>query len=69
MAKSFKVKLIKGLRGCSETQRETVRCIGLRRTNSEVVVNDTPAMRGQILKVQHLLQVTVDGTAAKAAKK
>lgn len=70
MAKNFRVKLIKGLRGCSETQRETVRCIGLRRTNSEVVVSDTPAMRGQILKVQHLLKVTVEGdAAAKTAKK
>lgn len=59
MAKKFKVKLIKGLRGCSETQRETVRCLGLGRVNSEVVVQDNGAMRGQILKVQHLVEVTV----------
>jgi len=59
MAKKFKVKLIKGLRGCTETQRETVRCLGLSRINSEVVVQDNNAMRGQIMKVQHLVEVTV----------
>ena len=59
MAKSFKVKLIKGLRGCSQTQRETVRCLGLNRVNAEVVVADNAANRGQITKVQHLLSVEV----------
>lgn len=60
MAKKFRVKLIKGLAGCTETQRETVRCLGLKRVNSEVLVADNPANRGQILKVQHLVQVTVE---------
>jgi len=59
MAKTFKVKLIKGLRGCSATQRATIECLGLRKTNSEVVLADNPANRGQILKVQHLVTVTV----------
>jgi large subunit ribosomal protein L30 len=43
--------------GCTPDQRDTVRCIGLRRIRHEVVVNDTPAMRGQIMKVQHLIDV------------
>lgn len=60
MAKKFRVKLIKGLRGCSQTQRETVRCLGLSRINSEVVVDDNKAMRGQIIKVQHLVDVKVE---------
>ncbi len=59
MAKTFKVKLIKGLRGCSDTQRKTVESMGLRRTNSEVVLADNPANRGQVMKVQHLVKVTV----------
>ena len=59
MAKTFKVKLKRSLIGCTQTQRETARCLGLRGMNSEVVVNDNPAMRGQILKVQHLVDVTV----------
>ena len=59
MAKSFKVKLIKGLRGCTQTQRETVRCLGLSKVNSESVIADNPANRGQIIKVQHLVEVIV----------
>ena len=58
-SKSFKVKLKRSIIGCSQTQRETVRCLGLRRINHEVVIADNPAMRGQILKVQHLVEVTV----------
>lgn len=57
MAKKFRVTLKRSLIGCTKDQRETVRCIGLRKRQQEVVVNDTPAMRGQIVKVQHLLDV------------
>jgi large subunit ribosomal protein L30 len=59
MAKSFKVKLIRSVIGCTSDQRETVRCIGLGKRESTAIVNDTPAMRGQIKKVQHLLEVSV----------
>jgi len=57
MAKQFRVTLRRSLNGCTQSQRETVRCIGLRKIRQEVVVNDTPAMRGQIMKVQHLVDV------------
>lgn len=57
MAKQFRVKLKRSLIGTTKTQQETARCIGLRGVNSEVVVKDTPAMRGQIFKIQHLLDV------------
>jgi large subunit ribosomal protein L30 len=60
MAKSFRVTLKRSLIGCAQTQRETVRCIGLHKIRQEVVVKDTPAMRGQIMKVQHLLDVKVE---------
>ena len=58
MAKAFKVKLVRSLIGSTKTQRETVRCLGLRKVNQEVVVQDNPANRGQIYKVHHLLNVT-----------
>lgn len=58
MAKSFRVKLKKSTIGSTKTQKDTVRCLGLRKLNSEVVVADNPANRGQIFKVQHLLEVT-----------
>jgi len=60
MAKTFRVKLVRGLAGCTKDQRETVRCLGLGRTQSEAIVKDNPANRGQIYKVQHLVQVVVE---------
>ena len=57
MAKQFRVTLKRSLISCTQSQRETVRCIGLRKIRHEVVVKDTPAMRGQIMKVQHLVDV------------
>lgn len=60
MAKSFRITLKRSLIGCTETQRETVRCLGLRKIRQQVVVADNPAMRGQITKVQHLLDVKVE---------
>jgi large subunit ribosomal protein L30 len=60
MAKKFRLELVRGLIGCTKSQRETVRCLGLKRRHQEVVVADNPAMRGQIYKVQHLLKVTVE---------
>jgi large subunit ribosomal protein L30 len=57
MAKKFKVTLKKSLRGTTQDQREAVRCLGLRRLNSEVIVADNPANRGQIYKVHHLVAV------------
>lgn len=59
MAKTFKVTLKRSLIGCTESQRNTVRCLGLRRRHHTVDVNDTPANRGQIMKVQHLVAVEV----------
>lgn len=60
MAKNFKVKLKRSLIGCTQSQKDTVRCLGLKKRESVVVVPDHPATRGQILKVQHLLEVTVE---------
>lgn len=58
MAKEFKVQLIKSIIGATDSQKETIRCLGLRKIRSEVTVADTPANRGQIIKMQHLLKVT-----------
>lgn len=61
MAKTFLVTLKRSIIGCSQTQRETVKCLGLRKIRSQVTVQDNPANRGQILKVQHLVDVKVQG--------
>ena len=59
MVKKFVLKLKKSVIGCTQSQRDTVRCLGLRKLQQVVEVNDTPANRGQILKVQHLLDIQV----------
>lgn len=46
---------------CTVKQKEALRCLGLRRPNHRVQVADNPAMRGQILKIQHLVEVSVKG--------
>jgi large subunit ribosomal protein L30 len=56
MAK-VKVTLKKSLIGRPETQRRTVRSLGLRKLNSVSVLPDTPAVRGQLHKVEHLISV------------
>ncbi len=56
MAK-LKVILKRSLIGRPETQRRTVRSLGLRKINSSSVLPDDPTIRGQIKKVQHLVQV------------
>ena len=52
-----KVTLKKSLIGHPETQRKTVRALGLRKINSVVELPDNPAIRGQLHKVEHLIQV------------
>ena len=60
MTKLFSITLKRSLIGCSATQRETIRCLGLKRINHTVKIKDLPSMRGQILKVQHLLDIRVE---------
>ena len=56
MAK-VKVTLKRSLIGRPETQRKTVRALGLRKINSVVELPDNPAIRGQLHKVEHLIKV------------
>ncbi len=57
MANTIKVKLVKGLIGTKQSHRATVRGLGLRKVNSERVLEDTPAVRGMINKVAYLVKV------------
>jgi large subunit ribosomal protein L30 len=38
--------------------RATLEAMGLRKHQSEVVLQDSPALRGQIKRVRHLVEVT-----------
>ena len=56
MAK-LKITLVRSVIGTPETQRKTVRSLGLRKLNSFSILPDSPAIRGQIHKVEHLVKV------------
>jgi large subunit ribosomal protein L30 len=55
--KTVKVKLVKSPIGTRDSHRATVRGLGLRKLNSESVLEDTPAVRGMINKVSYLVKV------------
>ncbi len=49
------VILKRGIAGKVQKQKQIVRGLGLRRTGHSVILNDTPAIRGMIRKVIHLV--------------
>ena len=55
--KTLKVKLVRSPIGCKASHRATVVGLGLRRMNSESVLEDTPAVRGMVNKVSYLVKV------------
>lgn len=57
--KKFVVTLVRSKIGCTETQLKTMEALGLKRRMQSVTVADNPANRGQIRKIQHLLDVKV----------
>ena len=56
--KRLTVTLVKSTIGFNRTQAKTVEGMGLRRINHSVELADTPATRGMIHKVRHLVTVS-----------
>lgn len=57
MAKKLQVTLKRSVIGSNQSQRATVRGLGLRRINHTRVLENTPAVRGMVKKVLHLVDV------------
>ncbi|HUT83055.1 MAG: 50S ribosomal protein L30 [Proteobacteria bacterium] len=57
MEKQLKITLQKSYIGRPETQRLTLKSLGLHKMNRTVIVRDHPAIRGMIRKVIHLVNV------------
>jgi large subunit ribosomal protein L30 len=55
--KKIKVQLLKGLAGCRQSHRDTIRGLGLKRINHVVELIDTPEVRGMINKVNYLVRI------------
>ncbi len=59
-AKTIKVKQTGSIIGATKVQRATMLGLGLKKMNAEKVLQDTPAVRGMITKVAHLVTVVED---------
>jgi large subunit ribosomal protein L30 len=57
----LKLKQIRSGIGQPETMRRTLKALGLRRHQHQIVVRDTPSVRGMVYKVRHLVEVTPVG--------
>ena len=57
MEKMVKITLTKSTIGASPKQRAVVEALGLKKLNKTVELADTPATRGAIAKVSHLVKV------------
>jgi len=64
---ALKVTYVKSSIGYAKDQKATVRSLGLRKLHQSVVHNDTPAIRGMVFKVKHLVKVEEVGDGSAAA--
>jgi large subunit ribosomal protein L30 len=68
---SLKIQLVKSFAGAPETQLRTIRGLGLWRMGQIRILKDTPAIRGMVFKVKHLVsqQVTDEQPQLKKRRK
>jgi len=55
--KTIKVTLLKSLSGARKDQRATAYGLGLKRINQVSELADTPAVRGMVNKINHLVRI------------
>ncbi len=55
--KKLRVTLIKSPIGYTEVQKRTVRALGLRRLNQTVEHTDSPALRGMLQSIVHMIKI------------
>lgn len=57
MSEKLKITLTCSLIGRTQRQRRTVQTLGLKKINDSIVREDTPAVRGMINKISHIVTV------------
>lgn len=53
----LKITLVKSTIACLKNQKANVEALGLKKTGTSVIVEDSDAVRGKIKKVSHLVKV------------
>jgi large subunit ribosomal protein L30 len=61
-AKTLRIRQVRSVAGRPRKQREVMRSLGLRRIRHEVERQDTPAVRGMVAKVNHLVEIVEETT-------
>jgi len=56
--RKIKIKLVRSPIGAPEKHKKIVRSLGLRKINQVVEKPDTPAFRGMVAKIPHLVEVS-----------
>lgn len=57
MSKKLEITLTRSVIGRAEAQKQTVQSLGLKKIRQSVLREDTPAVRGMVNKVSHLVAV------------
>ena len=55
--KTIKVRLVRGLRGCQQRHRLSVKALGLSRINDVRELRDSPQVRGLINQLHYLVRI------------
>jgi large subunit ribosomal protein L30 len=58
--RTLKLELVRSPIGSNARQRATVQALGLRKLHQVVIHTDSPATRGMVLKVAHLVRIIDD---------
>ena len=60
MSDTLRLQQVKSVIGCTRKQRQTLRSLGLRRIRHVVEREDSPAVRGAVAKIPHLVKILED---------
>lgn len=61
-SKTIQIEQVRSPIGFPRTQREVLRSLGLRRIRHVVVREDTPAVRGMVHKIPHLVRIVEEAS-------
>ena len=53
----LRITWVKSGIGYADDQKKTLKALGFRRLNQSIVQDDSPSVRGMIIKVRHLVKV------------
>ena len=59
--KTIRIRQVRGRPGTNKRQQECLRGLGLRRIGHVVEREDTPAIRGLVNRVSHLVEIVDEG--------